>query len=222
MTTEKTPTPTHEHAEKGSPHVHAPAPTHPPAPVKEETAVPAENKTPASGTKTRTTQGETKTKPTTKGKAAEAAKNAPPPHKPAKKKGVKAVWVKKEKITKDKKAKEAQEDIFAKWKPVFWGRFGKKNLRTRKNPKYDKWRKPRGEDMQQRRDDGAVVDAGYRSPKSIRGIHPSGYREVMVFTRKDLEGIQPMHAARISGTIGRKKKIELIKYANEKKIHVLN
>ena len=197
---------THTHAHAETAHAHEAK-----APVEAKAAKPAaEAKT-----------AEAKVAPA-KGKAKEAVKNDPTPNKPAKKKGKKAVWVKKEKVKKDTKTKDVQEDLLSKWKPVFWGRFGKKHMRTRNNPKYDKWRKPRGEDMQQRRDDGAVVDVGYRGPRAIRGVHPSGYREVMVFTRKDLEMIKPMHAARISGTIGRKKKIELIKFANEKKIPVLN
>ena len=63
-----------------------------------------------------------------------------------------------------------KDDLLGKWKPVFWGRF-ERRISTRKNPKYDKWR-ARGEDMQQRRDDGAVVAAGYRTSKAIRFTHP--------------------------------------------------
>lgn len=143
-------------------------------------------------------------------------------NKPAKKKGTKSAWVKKVKITKNDDVKDLMDDLLGKWKPVFWGRFGKKNLRTRKNEKYDKWRKPRGEDMQQRRDDGAVVAAGYRTPKAIRFIHPSGYEEVLIQSARDFNAMKPHQAARFSGTIGRKKKIALIKIANEKKIQVLN
>lgn len=171
---------------------------------------------------TKATKTKASAKTETKKTEKKETKNDPTPSKPTKKKGTKATWVKKEKVKKDTKAKETQDDLSTKWKPVFWGRFGKKHMRTRNNPKFDKWRKPRGEDMQQRKDDGAVVDAGYRSPKALRGIHPSGYKEVMVFTKKDLQSMKPTHAARISGTIGRKKKIELIKFANEKKIWVLN
>ncbi len=143
-------------------------------------------------------------------------------NKPAKKKGKKDVWVKKEKAAKDPQAEKTKEALSKKWKPVFWGRFGKKNLRTRKNPKYDKWRKPRGEDMQQRKDDGAVVAAGYRTPKAIRGIHPSGYEEVFIQSARDLNNVKKTQVARFAGTIGRKKKIALIKIANEKKIRMLN
>ncbi len=142
--------------------------------------------------------------------------------KPAKKKGTKASWVKKEKVKKTDAIKDVQDSLLGKWKPVFWGRFGKKNLRTRNNPKYDKWRKPRGEDMLLRKDDGMLVQSGYRTPRAIRGKHPSGYDEVLIQSARDFNGMKPHQAARLSGTIGRKKKIALIKIANEKKIHVLN
>lgn len=143
-------------------------------------------------------------------------------NKPAKKKGTKAVWVKKEKVTKTSEVKDMQDAQLEKWKPTFWGRFGKKNLRTRRNPKYDKWRKPRGEDMLLRKDDGMIVQSGYRTPRAIRGMHPSGYEEVLIQSARDFNNVKKNQAARISGTIGRKKKIALIKLANEKKIPVLN
>lgn len=142
--------------------------------------------------------------------------------KETKKKGTKATWVKKAKVTKTDEVKTMMDALSEKWKPVFWGRFGKKNLRKRTNPKFDKWRKPRGIDILLRKDDGALPQAGFRTPKAIRGMHPSGYQEVMVRTKKDLDAMTPAQAARIVATIGRKKKITLITYANEKKIKVLN
>lgn len=142
--------------------------------------------------------------------------------KPAKKKGKKAVWVKKSKVKKDAKVKEAQEVVTGKWKPVFWGRFGKKNLRTQRDPKYAKWRKPRGIDILRERNDGELPNSGFQTPRAFRFVHPSGYREVLVQSKSDLDKIKPMHAARFSRTIGRKKRIELIQYANSKNIPILN
>ncbi len=168
------------------------------------------------------TEAKTETKTSAKAAAAKKEEKKESSNKPAKKKGKKDAWVKKEKVKKTDAVQDLKDDLLGKWKPVFWGRFGKKNLRTRKNEKYDKWRKPRGEDMQQRRDDGAVVAAGYRTPKAIRFIHPSGYEEVLIQSARDFNKMKPHQAARFSGTIGRKKKIALIKIANEKKIQVLN
>lgn len=142
--------------------------------------------------------------------------------KPYKKKGKKAVWVKKTKIKKDSKTKKSQSIINEKWKPNFWGRFGKKNLRTQRDPKYAKWRKPRGIDILRERNDGELPNSGFQTPKAIRFVHPSGYREVFVQSKKDLDNMKPLHAARFSRTIGRKKRIELIQYAATKNIPILN
>lgn len=176
------------------------------APVQAAPAVEAKKETKKAGKETK--RASTATAATTK---------------PAKKKGIKAVWVKKEKVQKDAKVKATSETLKENWKPVFWGRFGKKNMRTRTNPKFDKWRKPRGEDMLLRKDDGMYVQVGYRTPKAIRGLHPSGYEEVMIYSKKDLDTLNARaQAARFAGTIGRKKRITLTQYANTKKIHVLN
>lgn len=181
--------------------------------TKPETKVEAKTETKAETKSTKTSKASSKK---------EEKKETPVSGKPAKKKGKKATWVKKEKVKKTDAIKDVQLSLQGKWKPVFWGRFGKKNLRTRKNPKYDKWRKPRGEDMLLRKDDGMIVQSGYRTPRVIRGKHPSGYEEVLIQSARDFNAMKPHQAARFSGTIGRKKKIVLIKIANEKKIQVLN
>lgn len=205
-------------AKENTPAAHHTAPAHA-TPAHAHTETKPEVKTEAK----KEEKAETKhAKPAAKSAKKEEKKEAPSSNKPAKKKGKKDVWVKKDRMKKSDVVNDMKDDLLGKWKPVFWGRFGKKNLRTRKNPKYDKWRKPRGEDMQQRRDDGAVVAAGYRTPKAIRFVHPSGYQEVLVQSARDFNGMKPTQAARFSGTIGRKKKIALIKIANEKKIQVLN
>lgn len=199
-------TPTHAHASTSTATTTSHAqPAHAHAETSAETKTAAK---PAKATSTTSKKEETKTP--SRGS------------KPAKKKGTKTAWVKKEKVKKTDAVKDIQDSLLGKWKPVFWGRFGKKNLRTRKNPKYDKWRKPRGEDMLLRKDDGMLVQSGYRTPKAIRFMHPSGYEEVLVQSARDLKNVKPNQAARFSGTIGRKKKIALIKIANEKKIQVLN
>jgi large subunit ribosomal protein L32e len=139
-----------------------------------------------------------------------------------KKKGKKAVWVKKEKQKKEKSILGIAEQVKEKNKPNFWGRFGKKNIRKQRMEKYNKWRKPTGIDILAKKSYGKIVQTGFRTPKSIRGRHPSGYEEVRAFSRKDLELVQKDQAVRIASNVGRKKKIELIKTANEKKITILN
>ncbi len=144
------------------------------------------------------------------------------PNKPIKKKGTKTKWVKKEKVQKDAKTKDIQEALGEKWKPTFWGRFGKKNIRKQRLEKYNKWRKPRGIDILRERNDGELPNSGFRSPKALRGMHPSGFEEVLVHTKKDLDAMKSHQAARIASKIGRKKRIALVTHANSKKIWVLN
>jgi large subunit ribosomal protein L32e len=67
------------------------------------------------------------------------------------------------------------------------------------------------------------VRVGFRSPKLVRGLHSSGFEEVMVHTVKDLERINPKkQAVRIGGTVGTKKRLEIVKRADELNIRVLN
>ncbi len=67
------------------------------------------------------------------------------------------------------------------------------------------------------------VRVGFRKPKSVRGLHSSGFEEVMVHNVKDLESINPdTQAARIGGTVGMKKRLAIAKKAEEKNIRILN
>jgi len=90
----------------------------------------------------------------------------------------------------------------------------------------DSWRKARGIDSKTRKKTKSGVkspNAGYRTPKKIRGIHPSGYEEVRVITKKDLDGLDPKrHAIKISSRVGARKRIPLIDYARNKGFKILN
>lgn len=90
----------------------------------------------------------------------------------------------------------------------------------------DSWRKARGIDSKTRKSKKSGIkspDIGYRTPKKIRGIHPSGYEEKRVITKKDLEGLDPnKHAIKISSRLGAKKRIPLIEYAQKKGFKILN
>lgn len=67
------------------------------------------------------------------------------------------------------------------------------------------------------------VRVGFRAPKLVRGLHASGFEEVMIHTVKELETIDPKRqAVRIGGTVGTKKRLEIAKRAAELDIRVLN
>ncbi|WP_297536052.1 50S ribosomal protein L32e, partial [Thermococcus sp.] len=64
---------------------------------------------------------------------------------------------------------------------------------------------------------------GWSSPKAVRGLHPSGYEEVLVHNLKELEKLDPTRqVARIAGTVGARKRELIIARAKELGIKVLN
>ena len=68
-----------------------------------------------------------------------------------------------------------------------------------------------------------MVSTGYKGPKIARGLHPSGYREVLVHNVQEISLVDPTtHVARIAHTVGKRKRGLIIAEAREKKVHVLN
>lgn len=90
----------------------------------------------------------------------------------------------------------------------------------------EKWRKPRGSDSKMRlgiRGKPAVVSVGYRSPRSVRGIHPSGLVEILVHGPRDLDGLDAgKQAIRIASGVGGRKREHILARAKELGIRVLN
>jgi large subunit ribosomal protein L32e len=69
----------------------------------------------------------------------------------------------------------------------------------------------------------SVVRVGFRGPKNTRGLHSSGFEEVFVFNVNDLTKIDPSkQAARIGGSVGTKKRLDIQKKAEELNIRILN
>ena len=90
----------------------------------------------------------------------------------------------------------------------------------------DKWRRPKGIHSKMRRHLGyrpPVVSIGYRGPALSRGLHPSGFAEVLVHNPAELERIDPKkQAARIAHGVGTFKSMHIIVKADELGIRILN
>jgi len=90
----------------------------------------------------------------------------------------------------------------------------------------ESWRRPRGIDSKMRLKKKGwpkSPNVGYRSPRKLRGLHPSGYREVLVRNLSDLEKLDPeLDAVRIARTVGEKKAIEISSRAYDMGLKVLN
>ena len=88
------------------------------------------------------------------------------------------------------------------------------------------WRRPKGLDNKirlQRKGFPEKVKVGYRKPKIVRNLHPSGFIEVLVHNPKELDDIDPRKMAiRIASTVGKKKRMEIIEKAKKLGIRVLN
>lgn len=88
------------------------------------------------------------------------------------------------------------------------------------------WRAPHGMDNKQRRNykyRSSLVRVGHGKVAAARGLHPSGFREVMVQNANDLEIIDPeTEAARVGKTVGGRKREQIYNRADELGIRVLN
>ncbi len=91
------------------------------------------------------------------------------------------------------------------------------------------WRRPRGRHNKWRLRIGGKWSGMYHpspafsSPKLVRGLHPSGYEEVLVYNVKGLEKIDPeRQAARIASCVGLKKRLQIEEKAKELNIVILN
>lgn len=89
------------------------------------------------------------------------------------------------------------------------------------------WRKPRGIHSKTRmkmRYRRPMVSVGYRGPTKARGLHPSGFEEVMVRNPEELSKVEDAErqAVRIAHAVGQRKRTMIIERADELGIRVLN
>ena len=67
------------------------------------------------------------------------------------------------------------------------------------------------------------VRVGYRGPKEVRGLHPSGFEEVLIHNINELQNIDNQkQAIRIGRTVGTKNRMKIEKKAEDLEIRILN
>jgi len=90
----------------------------------------------------------------------------------------------------------------------------------------ESWRRPRGLDNKVRQKVKgwpASPSTGYKGPKVARGLHPSGYREVIVYNAESVVVVDPStQAIRIAHTVGKRKRALIIAEAEKLQIKILN
>jgi large subunit ribosomal protein L32e len=104
-------------------------------------------------------------------------------------------------------------------------KFRQKNYgRTTRRRIKDRWRRPRGTDNKQRlkrKEHGRLPSIGWRNDRSIRGAHPLGALEFLVHNLNELS-LAKGRLVRIAHSVGKKKRMLIVKKAAELKLTVLN
>lgn len=170
--------------------------------------------------------------------AEEEGKKAPAkkaPKKPSKKE-------EREAEEKEEKEEEAEEEYEAKQKPKLDPRIQRllalRSVTSAARPAFhrqewfrykkfgDEWRKPQGGQSKLRRHFGYrwnLPSIGYRGPREVRGLHPSGFQEVLIHNERQLEGLDPAkQAVRIAHGVGARKRERIEKACDDKGLRVLN
>ncbi len=90
----------------------------------------------------------------------------------------------------------------------------------------EKWRTPKGIDSKQKkgmRCKGKTPRSGFGSPRLVWGLNKQGFRDIRVFNTNDLQRLDPKkNSVIIAATVGNKKRIEIIKKAEDLKLKITN
>ncbi|MCG2825920.1 MAG: 50S ribosomal protein L32e [Thermoplasmatales archaeon] len=127
----------------------------------------------------------------------------------------------KPKLSKEMKEKLELREKMKKRKPEFlryeWFRYKRLGM---------KWRKGKGIQSKIKKHVKYRIASpriGYSSPKEVKALHSSGFREVMVYNVNEIESVNPnTEAARIGHSVGAKKRNEMEKKADTMGIRILN
>ncbi len=88
------------------------------------------------------------------------------------------------------------------------------------------WRKPKGMHNKIRKayaGKPASPNIGYRRAADERGVHPSGYKEVLVHNPSSLDGLdKERQAVRIAGAVGSRKALLIMERGEELGLKILN
>jgi len=88
------------------------------------------------------------------------------------------------------------------------------------------WRKPKGMQSKQRLNmkyRTPMVRVGYGKISAVRGLHPSGFEDVLVNQPSDLDGLDPeRQAIRVGASVGNRKRAKIHDRADDLGLRILN
>jgi len=88
------------------------------------------------------------------------------------------------------------------------------------------WRRPRGKTSKmrlKRKGWPKTVAVGYKIAKTARGLHSSGFRDILIQRPEDLEKIDTKtEVARIAATVGERKRLAILERAKALDVRILN
>ena len=89
-----------------------------------------------------------------------------------------------------------------------------------------KWRRPKGLQSKVRlgfKGKPKKISSGFGSPKKVRGLHGSGLKPILIYSFKDIDKIKKENeGVIIGGSVGLKKRYEILKKLKEIGVKVLN